>query len=155
MIEQTISFAALTSGMARCVHEWILPAITDSWARLQAEQLAALLESLPSSFGPEAGDAILLDSAEAKAALSALGKPVRLQRANSSIDALMDENATLKRLLLDAADELRERDDEAARQALAEVQKVFMRSLGREMQAVAGADSFENLTSRDKGVGES
>ena len=187
MIEQTISFAALTKGMQRCVREWILPALSDPWARLQAEQLAALLGSLPRSFGVEAAAAIRSDSREAAALLERLGVKPDAQRTNDSIEALMDENAALKRLLMKAADELRKKDDELAREALSEVQGFFMRSLGREMAAVSGAkkddelarealsevqgffmrslgremaavsgaDSFEALTSRDKGIAES
>jgi hypothetical protein len=149
VIEQTISFDALTRGMGRCVREWILPALSDPWARLQAEQLATLLDSLPRSFGSEAAAAIRADSRDARAALEVLGGGADVRPENETIDALMDENATLKRLLMKAADELREQGDE---QRLTDLQRFFMRSLGGEMAAVSGADSFETLTSRDKGI---
>ena len=38
MIEQTVPLRQLTSGMANCIREWILPHLTDAMARIQAEE---------------------------------------------------------------------------------------------------------------------
>ena len=86
--------------------------------------------------------------------LERLGVKSDARRTNDSIEALMDENAALKRLLMKAADELREKGDDPAREDFSELQRFFMGSLRREMAAVSGADSFEALTSRDKDIAE-
>ncbi len=57
MIDEAMSLAELSGGMARCVRESILPHLSDAFARAQAEELVALLEGLRSGAAPDAADA--------------------------------------------------------------------------------------------------
>lgn len=147
MIEQTVPFAQLTAGMARCVREWILPHLTDSMARLEAEQLATLIESLPRSFGPAALESIRIDTEESRAVLAQFGETVPAA-ARDTIDDLMAENAALKCRLMAIADRLRQDSSARARKQLSELQQFFARSLSRELGSVV-ADDFVAMTSKD------
>jgi len=148
MIEQTVSFTALTAGMARCVREWILPHLTDPMARLEAEQLAELLETLPQSFGDAAREAIRTDTEETRAVLARLGECAPAATADS-IDALMAANARMKARLLAIADALRRDGSADAQRRLAELQQFFLRSLTRELGAAAATEDFVSMTSKD------
>lgn len=150
MIDQTIPLPEMTRGMARCVREWILPHLSDPMARLQAEQLAALLESLPEWLTPAEAEKIRADSAEARALLERLGEVPSATAEDASVDALMRENTELKRLLETAAARLRAEDAPGARERLAELQRFFVRSAMTEVGTVerAGTD-FATLTSKD------
>jgi len=149
MIEQTIPLAELTGGMARCVREWILPHLTDPMARIQAEQLATLLEALPRALSPAAAQVIRADADEARLVLENLGASAPATTGDGSIDDLMKENAVLKVELERMADELR-RGGAEARERLTELQRFFVRSLTREVGgAVAEGTDFVSLTSKD------
>ena len=150
MIEQTIPLAQLTAGMARCVREWILPHLSDPMARIQAEQLAGLIEALPRVVDPAAAAAIQTDSNEARALLTQFGQDPPAATARDGIEALMDENAALKIQLECLADDLRGRpgDDNAGK--LLELQRYFVRSVQREVTSGANAQDFAALTSRDR-----
>ena len=151
MIEQTIPLAELTGGMARCVREWILPHLTDPMARIQAEQLANLLEALPRAWGPAAAQVIRTDADEARLVLDSLGASAPATTGDGSIDDLMKENAALKVELEKLAEGLRRSDDAGARERLAELQRFFVRSLTREVGgAVAEGTDFVSLTSKDR-----
>lgn len=147
MVEQTLSFVQLTAGMARCVREWILPHLTDAMARLEAEQLAALIESLPRSFGAAAKESIRADTEEARAVLARFGQSVPAG-ADDSIEGLMQENAALKTQLMSIADRLRAQASAAAQQQLAELQQFFVRSLDRELGGTVTED-FVSMTSKE------
>lgn len=148
MIEQTIPFADLTAGMARTVREWILPHLTDPMARIQAENLASLLDGLPRVVSPEAALAIRADTAEAAALLGV--SPGSLSAESSTVDDLVCENSAMKERLQTLADELRTSGEPGAQERLAELQRYFVRSMARELAASSGAADFAALTSRDR-----
>ena len=150
MIEQTIPLAQLTSGMARCVREWILPHLSDPMARIQAEQLIGLIEALPRVVDPSAAAAIRTDSDEARALLEKLGQDVPPPTPRDTIDALMDENAALKVRLERLADDLRARPGDKDAAGLHELQQYFVRSVLREVSSGTNAQDFAALTSRDR-----
>jgi hypothetical protein len=149
MIDQTIPFAQLTQGMARCVREWILPHLSDPMARVQAEQLAAMLETLPRSIGPAAAANIRADNGETRALLQQLGVSVAPSAADD-LDALVRENSGLKARARELAAELRGRADEESKRRLVELQRHLLRSLKRELGG-KGADEtdFATLTAKD------
>lgn len=148
MIEQTIPLDALTAGMARTVREWILPHLSDPMARIQAENLATLLERLPRVVSPAAARAIEEDSAEA-AALLGIQRPGPAA-ASATVDDLVRENSALKERLQALADDLRASTGADAPQRLAALQRYFVRSMARELGASTGAADFASLTSRDR-----
>ncbi|KAA0239000.1 hypothetical protein EDM76_03950 [bacterium] len=148
MIEQTIPLDALTAGMARTVREWILPHLSDPMARIQAENLATLLERLPRVVSTSAARAIAADSAEA-AALLHLPPPAH-SPGEATVDDLVCENSALKERLQALAGELRASPDPEARERLAEFQRFFVRSMARELGASTGSADFAALTSRDR-----
>ncbi len=155
MIEQTIPFAELTAGMARCVREWILPHLSDPMARLQAEQLAALLEALPRGISPAATEAIRNDTYETRALLESLGAPIPSVSTDGAVDSLVRENATLK-VALEAVAERCRRGDAAARERLQAIQRFYMRSLARELGSAVMDDTyFQTLTAKDKAAKQS
>ena len=149
MIDQTIPLDQLAGGMARCVREFILPKLSDPFARLQAEQLAALLESLPRAFGPAAAASIRADSDEAREVLERAGEAATPAGDGGSIEDLMRENAELKSRLLAVADRLREGREPQAEQRLKELRAFFIESQRREF-ASTSAEGFESLTARDR-----
>jgi hypothetical protein len=149
VIDQTIPLDQLTGGMARCVREWILPKLVDPFARLQAEQLAALLESLSRAWSPAAAESIRADSDEAREALERAGEAATPAGHAGSIEDLMRENAELKSQLLALADRLREGREPRAEQRLKELRGFFLESLRREF-ASTSAEGFESLTARDR-----
>lgn len=155
MIEQTIPFAELTAGMARCVREWILPHLSDPMARLQAEQLASLLEALPRGIGPAATEAIRNDTYETRALLESVGAPIPPVDTDGSVDSLVRENSTLK-VALEAVAEWCRRGDAAARERLQVIQRFYMRSLARELGSAVMDDAyFQTLTAKDKAAKQS
>jgi hypothetical protein len=148
VIEQTVPLKELTAGMARCVREWILPHLADPMARIQAEQLIALLEGLPRMVTPAAAAAIRADSDEARAVLKHLGAAAPdAAPGDASVEALMEENAALKLSMETLAAGLRDGNDS---QALAELQRFLVRSLTRELGGTVAAPDFAALTSRDR-----
>lgn len=149
MNDQTIPLDQLTGGMARCVREWILPKLFDPFARLQAEQLAALLESLSLAWSSAAAESIRADSDEARQALERAGDEAPPAGHAGSIEDLMRENAELKSRLLAVADRLREGREPQAERRLKELRAFFIESQRREF-ASTSAEGFESLTARDR-----
>jgi hypothetical protein len=148
MIDQTIPFPQLTQGMARCVREWILPHLSDPMARVQAEQLAALLESLPRVVSPAAAASIRADNEDAHALLRRLGADVE-PLAGDDLDTLVCENAGAKARVQALAAELRGRTDDAAQRSLIAVQQYLLRSLKRELGQAVGETDFAALSAKD------
>jgi hypothetical protein len=148
MIDQTIPFAQLTEGMARCVREWLLPHLTDPMARVQAEQLAALLESLPRIVSPAAAAKIRADNEEARVLLQRLGASLEPPVADD-LDALVFENARLKARVQALAAELHGRADDAAQRGLVELQQYLLRSLKRELGQAVGETDFATLSAKE------
>lgn len=148
MIDQTIPFPQLTEGMARCVREWILPHLSDPMARVQAEHLAALIESLPRVVSPPAAASIRADNEDAHAVLRQLGARVEPLAADD-LDALARENARLKGRVQALAAELRGRQDDAARRGLIALRQYLLRSLKRELGAGRDETDFATLAARD------
>lgn len=153
MIEQTIPLQKLTAGMAACVRDWILPHLSDAMARIQAEQLIALLEQLPAVVAPAALARIRADSDEARALLVAAGVTPEAPAPSGHVDDLMAENAALKLQLEALADRCRsacnEAADEPAARTLLAVQRFFVASVRREGEGAA-VQLFEELTTRDR-----
>lgn len=151
MIDQAIPFHRLTAGMAQCVREWILPNLTDSMARIQAEQLIVLLEMLPHATGWESSAVLAEDSAEARALLKQLGEEPACPPARGSLPAVEEENAALKHQLEGLADRWRT-GATANPDGLLAVQRYFVASAQRDAVAAAAARSqdFQALTTRDR-----
>ena len=149
MIEQTIPLRQLTAGMANCVREWILPHLTDAMARIQAEQLIAMLHELPRAVAPAALARIKSDSDEARALLVRAGESAPPEAASPYVDDLMAENAALKERLEGLADRCRAERDAAAASTLLEVQRFFVASAKREGEG-ASVQLFEEMTARDR-----
>jgi hypothetical protein len=118
-------------------------------ARVQAEQLAAMLETLPRSIGPAAAANIRADNGETRALLQQLGVSVAPSAADD-LDALVRENSGLKARARELAAELRGRADEESKRRLVELQRHLLRSLKRELGG-KGADEtdFATLTAKD------
>ena len=149
MIEQTIPLRQLTAGMANCVREWILPHLTDAMARIQAEQLIAMLQELPRAVAPGALARIRADSDEARALLARLGETAPPAAASGYVDDLMAENAALKERLEALADRCRAARDATSAAVLLEVQRFFVASAKREGEG-ASVQLFEEMTARDR-----
>lgn len=149
MIEQTIPLQQLTAGMANCVREWILPHLTDAMARIQAEQLIAMLQELPHAVAPAALARIKADSDEARAVLARAGEALPAPAASGYVDDLMAENAVLKERLEALADRCRGATDAASAATLREVQRFFVASAKREGEGAA-VQLFEEMTARDR-----
>jgi hypothetical protein len=149
MIEQTIPLQQLTSGMANCVREWILPHLTDAMARIQAEQLIAMLQELPHAVAPAALARIKADSDEARAVLARAGETLPGPAASGYVDDLMAENAELKQRLEALADRCRRSTDATSAATLLEVQRFFVASAKREGEGAA-VQLFEEMTARDR-----
>jgi hypothetical protein len=149
MIEQTIPLQQLTSGMANCVREWILPHLTDAMARIQAEQLIAMLQELPHAVAPAALARIKADSDEARAVLARAGETLPGPAASRYVDDLMAENAELKQRLEALADRCRRSTDATSAATLLEVQRFFVASAKREGEGAA-VQLFEEMTARDR-----
>jgi len=150
MIDQSLSLAQLTAGMARCVREWLLPALDGSWPRLQAEQLAAMLEAIPQAFGAQACAYLREDNAAACALFARLGEPAPPVPPGQSIEDLIDYNRVLKGRLAGLAHACRALPGQAAQARLHELQAFFLASVQRELAAAARGDDWERLTSRDR-----
>lgn len=155
MIEQTVPFTELTAGMARCVREWILPYLNDSMARLQAEQLATLLEALPRGISPSATEAIRSDTYETRALLESFGVPIPSVSTDGAVDSLVRENSALK-VALEATAERYRLGDATARERLQVIQRFYMRSMARELGSAVMDDAyFQTLTEKDKAAKQS
>lgn len=149
MIDQTIPLHRLTSGMAACVREWILPHLTDAMARIQAEQLIAMLEGLPAAVAPAALARIRADSDEARALLQRAGEALPPETTSNYVDDLMAENAALKERLEILAERCRQANEAGKADLLRDIQRYFVRSARREGEGV-GIQLFEELTTRDR-----
>jgi hypothetical protein len=150
VIDQSLSLEQLSAGMARCVREWILPALTEPWPRLQAEQLAALLEALPHAFGARSCAHLRGDNDAARAALERYAVAVPAPPSTADLDALVAYNRELKTALVALARALHARGDAQSAERLREVQALFLDSLRREQAAAAPGDDWEHLTARDR-----
>ncbi len=137
MIEQTIPFAVLSRGLARCVRERLLPHLADPTARAQAEVLAVLLDGLPEAFGSTARAAIAQELEQTRALLARHGAPVegRGATAGGSIDDLVTETAAAQAALIALADRLRTAGDA---DALREVQAFCVRMAREEVGLATG-----------------
>lgn len=149
MIEQTVPLQQLTAGMANCVREWILPHLTDAMARIQAEQLIAMLQELPHAVAPAALARIRFDSDEARAVLVRAGVIPSAPAASGYVDDLMAENAALKEQLEALADRCRGDAGATSTATLLEVQRFFVASARREGEGAA-VQLFEEMTARDR-----
>jgi hypothetical protein len=149
MIEQTIPLRQLTAGMANCIREWILPHLTDAMARIQADQLIAMLNELPRAVAPAALARIRADSDEARAVLARAGLSAPGRAASEYVDDLMAENAALKERLEALAARCRQAGDAASAGTLLDVQRFFVASAKREGVGAA-VKLFEEMTARDR-----
>jgi len=149
MIEQTIPFAELTRGLARCVREWILPHLDDPMARTQAEVLAVLLDGLPAAYASPVREAIAQEGAAARTLLARhrAGDGSAIPAADASIDILVADTAKLHAALVDLADRLRVAGDTSA---LREVQALFVQMATAEVRLVSGEGTdFASLSTTE------
>ena len=149
MIEQTVPLRQLTSGMANCIREWILPHLSDAMARIQAEQLIAMLDELPRAVAPAALARIKADSEEARVVLARAGESLPARTTSEYVDDLMAENAVLKERLEALADRCRQAGDAGSAATLGDVQRFFVASARREGEGAA-VQLFEEMTARDR-----
>ena len=149
MIEQTIPFAELTRGLARCVREWILPHLDDAMARTQAEVLAVLLDGLPAAYGPTVREAIVHEGEAARAVLAShgAGEGSTGPGANASIDALVADTVMLHAALVALADRLRAAGNAGG---LRELQAFFVQMSAAEVRLVSGEGTdFASLSATE------
>ncbi len=148
MIDQTIPLPELTAGMARCLREWILPHLEDPMARTQAETLAMMIESIPGSVSAQALQAIQADSDASRDVLRQLGESVE-EGSAQDVDGAVRENSALKSRLLALADRIRGDESAQAREQLAELQRLFVESMQREIEMVKRGADFAAMTSQE------
>ena len=151
MIDQTVPLRELTTGMARCVRDWILPNLQDPMARTQAETLMALLEALPGALTTESLQTILVDTEEARDMLRGLGEKIDVGNGVRTVDEAVAENSRVKRRLVEHAADLRWQSDKKRQR---ELQEFFLRSMQRELEMVRRGTDFAAMTSREDAARE-
>ncbi len=153
MIDQALTLEALARGMARCLRELVLPHIRDASARIQAEELARLLDALPAAFGPQSCAQLQGRIARARALLERLAQdasPPPALPSSITRDDLAREHAELVRALEEVAEQLRRRNDAPSAAALAEVRRFFGRDLEEEIGDRARAETgLQKLSARE------
>jgi len=154
VIDQALKLEDLARGMARCLRERILPHIADASARIQAEEVARVLDALPGAFG-SARCARLRDRiARARAVLERVApgsSPVEPSQEGGTRDDLAREHARFLAALAEVADRLRGRDDAQSAAALGEVRQFFARDLQEEVaEAGIGEIGLRELSARER-----